>query len=534
MTEHEKYIDYLNMLRRPFQKLCRLRFLQPDGSTAFALDNSARSVRSGTFIADGTITHNWQNGRRTSATVTLDNVDGQYDYNFNTVWFGQEIALDEGMILSDGETEFYIQQGVFLLDTPTETVQPTGRTVTYNLVDKAAMLDGGLGGNLESTYQVPVGTNIFDPIATLLAEDRGNGQPIDRVIPIFTDFYNARTQALPDGTTVSMVLSPYTLTVEGGQTLWDVISGLAAMLNAWVGYDETGALRIDPSQDDILDSEKPVEWEFSMDEAELLGMAYTVKNTEVYNDYICVGETLSDNHQPKGRAQILDPSSPVDVSAIGRKTMRVTQSGFGTDTQCRDYAEWMVKRSSVLQRAVSVSCSQIFHIRGNELITLRRTDKAGSPVERHLVQGFTRPLASEGAMTITAVSVVDIPVILVNLLDIDAVGIEQGAISSSTGKNSSSTTRVRTAGYVPCNANTTYSVSIGLTGGADSRLFVFEYTDTTGDFGDNFTHISSGWQESGYTFTTGAATKAIRLVCSFSPGATIVPSDLKWAIMRQA
>lgn len=409
MNANERYLDYLNMLRRPFQKLCRLRFLQPDGSTAFMLDNNIRNARAGAFISEGQISHNWQNGRRTSASVTLSNLDGAFDYDFNAVWFGQEIALDEGLILSDGVTEFYIQQGVFLIDTPSENVQPGNRTATYNLVDKAAYLDGGLGGNLDGTYQVDVGTNIFLPISSLLAEDRGNGQPIDRVKPIFTEFYNNRTQEMPDGTTQSMALSPYTLTVDAGQTKWDVISGLAAMVNGWIGYDETGALRLDPSQDDILDSDKAVLWNFSMNEAELLGMTYTVKNTDIYNDYIVVGDAMDDNSQPKGRAEIFDPRSPCDINAIGRKTFRIQQAGFGTDTQCRDYAEWMVKRSSVLQRAVDISCSQMFHIRGNELVTLHRTDKPGNPVERHLVQGFSRPLAGTGAMQISCVSVNDFP-----------------------------------------------------------------------------------------------------------------------------
>ena len=124
MTENEKYLDYLQMLRRPYQKLCRLRFLQPDGSTAFMLDNRKFGARAGAFISEGSISHNWQNGRRTNANVTLSNVDGAYDFNFNSVWFGQEIALDEGMILSDGVTEFYIQQGIFLIETPSEIIKP--------------------------------------------------------------------------------------------------------------------------------------------------------------------------------------------------------------------------------------------------------------------------------------------------------------------------------------------------------------------------------------------------------------------------
>ena len=411
MTENQKYLDYLEMLRKPYQKLVRLRFLQPDGSVAFMLDNNPKSQRAGAFIADGTITHNWQNGRRTNATVTIDNVDGDFDYSFTTIWFGQEVALDEGMILSDGVTEYYIQQGVFLIETPTENVKPGDRTVSYSLVDKVAALDGTLGGNLEGTHQIPLGTNIFTPIAAILAEDKGNGYPVDRVKPIFTEYYNGMTQTLPDGTTVYMTDSPYTLTVDGTDgTIWEVVSQLAAMLNGWIGYDETGALRLDPSQDDILDSTKPIAWDFSMDEAELLGMTYQVKNTEVYNDYIVIGESLSNGTQPNGRAQIVDPRSPVDIHAIGKKTIRISEVGFGTSKQCQDYAAWLLKRSAVLQRAVTISCSQILHIHGNELVTIARTDKPGNPVERHLIQGFSRPLASTDEMTINAVSVNDFPI----------------------------------------------------------------------------------------------------------------------------
>lgn len=409
MTENEKFQAYLKALRRPFQKLCRMRFLQPDGSTAFTLDNNPRNPRSAAFIAYGSINENWNNGQRRSASVTLDNVDGAYDYNVNTVWFGTEIAVDEGLILPTGE-EYYIQQGVFLVDNPQEAAMPAGKTATYNLLDKVAALDGTLGGNLEAAYEVKAGTNIFAPIAALLHLDRGNGRRIDRVTPVFTEYYNGKTQALPDGTTAKLTDAPHDLIVDSESgTIWDVLLGLAGMLNAWIGYDETGALRIDPSQDDILDTQKPVLWEFSQADCTLLNQTYTVKNAAVYNDYIVIGEMLSDKSQPAGRAQNLDIRSPTNVQTIGRKTKRVKKSGFSTAKQCGDYAEWMLKRASVLQRSVDIACSQIFHIHGNDLITIERTDKPGSPVERHLIQGFSRPLAGAGEMHITATSTQDFP-----------------------------------------------------------------------------------------------------------------------------
>lgn len=398
---------YMATLREPFQKLCRLRFLQPDGSTAFSLDNNPKNRRSGAFIADGSIATNLQNGKRRTATVMLYNLDGSFDYNVNTVWFGTEIAIDEGLVLPDGE-EYYIQQGVFLIENPTESIRPGDRVATYNLVDKWANLDGTLFGNLESTYEVPSGTNIFQPINAILALDKGNGQPVDRVTPIYTEYYNSKSQALPDGSTASIINAPYTLRVDSDNgTYADVILGLAGMVNAWIGYDQTGALRIDPSQDDILDTNKPVLWQFSMDRVTFLGADYTVKNTEVYNDYIVIGELLDDNSQPAGRATNLDPRSDTNVQTIGRKTFRMSAPGFATDQQCQDLAVWKLKRSSALQKAITISCSQIFHIEENSLVSIVRTDKPGSPVERHLVMGFTRPLVATGEMQINAVSVQD-------------------------------------------------------------------------------------------------------------------------------
>lgn len=398
---------YMATLREPFQKLCRLRFLQPDGSTAFSLDNNPKNRRSGAFIADGSIATNLQNGKRRTATVMLYNLDGSFDYNVNTVWFGTEIAIDEGLVLPDGE-EYYIQQGVFLIENPTESIRPGDRVATYNLVDKWANLDGTLFGNLESTYEVPSGTNIFQPINAILALDKGNGQPVDRVTPIYTEYYNSKSQALPDGSTAAITNAPYTLRVDSDNgTYADVILGLAGMVNAWIGYDQTGALRIDPSQDDILDTNKPVLWQFSMDRVTFLGADYTVKNTEVYNDYIVIGELLDDNSQPAGRATNMDPRSDTNVQTIGRKTFRMSAPGFATDQQCQDLAVWKLKRSSALQKAITISCSQIFHIEENSLVSIVRTDKPGSPVERHLVMGFTRPLVATGEMQINAVSVQD-------------------------------------------------------------------------------------------------------------------------------
>lgn len=407
-TAAERQEDYLRMLGKPFTKLCRLRFLNPNGSTAFALDNNRKNRRSGAFIADGSVNANYQNGQRLSASVTLSNADDAFEFSLNRIWFGQEIALDEGLVLSNGE-EYWRQTGVFVLDNPQERIDPGSKTVTYHLLDKWADLDGTLDGNLEAAYAAEADSDIFEAMAALLREDRGNGRPVDRLAPVFTEYYNDKSQTLPNGDSRLMTRSPYELEIDGdGGTVGAVLLELAGMVNAELGYDNTGRLRAEPGQEDVSDRQKPVLYRFSQEETTLLGLSYTVKKSEVFNDYIVTGEHLDDFTQPGGRAMNYDPASDTNIQLIGRKTKRESAGSYATNRQCMDLAALRLKRSGALQKAVNISCAQMFHLELNTLVEVVRTDKPGSPRERHLVQGWSRPLSGNGPMTVSVVSVNDL------------------------------------------------------------------------------------------------------------------------------
>lgn len=411
-----QFQEYLSQLRTDFTKLAKLEFLNPDGTVAYVLDNNALNRRSGAFLQSGTVSCNRNNGKRRQATVTLVNLDDEYEYAVNHIWFGQQIRLSEGLILPDG-SEYYISQGVFLIENPQETLKPGQKTVTYNLSDKWANLDGTLFGNLEDVYSVEADTNIFNAMASILLLDRytmeNNGaNPVDPVAPLFTDYYNGKTQTLTDGTVVSLIEAPHDFISNSAGTLAEVMLGLNEMIAGDIGYNQVGRLVVNPSQDDILDTDKPILWEFTQNDKTLLGLTYSPKPTEVYNDVIVAGATSDTNATPIGRAQNRDPSSDTCISRIGLKTKRIEMSDYYSDQMCQDYADWQLKRMSVLSKQVTVSCTQMFHIAENELITVERSDKPGSPVERHLITGFSRPIAQTGAMTINCVSVNDIPLTL--------------------------------------------------------------------------------------------------------------------------
>lgn len=416
MNAQQKYQLYLQTLKTDYTKVAKLEFLAPDGSVMFAIDNNPLNRRGGAFIQDGSISVNLQNGQRRKATVKLSNLTGEYDFNINNIWFGQQIRLQEGLILPTGEP-YYIPQGVFYAASPEEIFRPRDKSVSFTLYDKWAYLDGTLFGNLEGIYEVPLNSNIFTAIRAILELDRGNGIPVDATPPLFTDYYNGKNVELPSGETVPVTNTPYTYRTDEDGTYSDVVEEMNTMLAGWIGYDTTGRLRLDPSQDDILDNSKPVLWDFTPAEKEFLGATYEVKSADVYNDIIILGEALEDSPQAKGRATNQDPRSDTNIfGALGKRTLIKSASGYYADQQCEDLAAWWLKRYAVLTKSVSISSKQMFHIEENNLVTIRRLDKPGAPVERHLVTGFTRPLGQRGEMTIQATSVEDFPIATITKL----------------------------------------------------------------------------------------------------------------------
>lgn len=409
----ERYLEYLNALRGDFTKIAKVDFLNRDGTIAFTMDNDPKNKRSGAFLQSGEISCNLQNGIRRQASITLSNLEGDYDFSVNKIWFGMQVRLSEGLILPDG-TEYYIPQGVFEIQQPNEQFKPGGNSVTFRLVDKWANLDGSLGGNLESVYSVQAGTNILQAIASLLRLGRfdmenNSRNPIDPLPPLLTSYYNDKTQTLTDGTEVSLVEAPYDYMSDEDGTLADVILGLSEMLAAWVGYNQVGRLVVDPSQDDIEDLTKPVLWDFTTSEKNLLHVEYEVRSSELFNDMIVVGETSDTGYTPRARAQNRDISSDTCISRIGMKTKRLHAENYYSDDICQSRAVWELKRAAVLPKTVNIECTQMFHIVENGIVTVRRDDKPGAPVERHVVQGFTRPIGQTGTMTINAISVMDYP-----------------------------------------------------------------------------------------------------------------------------
>lgn len=428
-NQSERYLRYLDALLNPFQKLTKLEFLQPDNSVAFFLSNANGYRRgynpkyqSSALVQQGTLSVSFQNGARRKASITLSDIDNAFEYNVNNIWFGQKIRLSMGLVLPDG-TDFYLPQMVGLIKNPQSVLSENQKTITFPLVDKWANLDGSLFGKLTDTYTAKQSTAeyaVYTAIANLLKTsiydhkltDDINAM-IDNIAPIFTNYYDGKNYAVLDGDgsqtrTASMTEIPFDISENGGSNFAQLLLQFNDILAGIIGYDQTGALRLEPSQTDINDIEKPVLWQFTQRNSTLSQISETIKNDEVYNDVIIVGGGNTDGGI-WGRASNDDPNSDTSISAIGLKTYRETKANYFNTKQCTALAEYYLKRKTILQKSVNITSSQMFHLVENQLVSVQRTDKPHNPTERHLINSFSLPIGETGAMTINATSVADIP-----------------------------------------------------------------------------------------------------------------------------
>lgn len=421
----QKYSEYLNLIADPdkCKMLTKIEFLNPDNTVAYALDGTYKRRYSGyadsrAFLQDGNINISLNNGQRRTATVKFANMDGAFDYAMNKIWFGRRVRLQKGVILADG-SEFYIPQGEFYFDSPKTGWKPNSRTAEYSLVDKWAYLDGTLFGNLENTYEVPMmtsgaRTNIFEAMQAILQLSifdhkytPDKTKQVDNVKPIFTDYYNNRYTTI-NGQQVAMNLMPKTVTTSAGGTYGQVMLDLNSVLVGWIGYNNYGGMQLDASQDDLNDADKPVQWKFTPENKTFFGLDETANPSQVFNDIIIWGENL-DGGLVGARATNYDISSDTNANLIGLKTYVESSDILYTNEQCQDYADWLLKRKTVLQKSVTFSCSQLLHLQENNLIEVLRSDKDGSPIEKHLIQAMSLPLNTTSAMSITATSISDFP-----------------------------------------------------------------------------------------------------------------------------
>lgn len=388
------FYDYLEALKKPVLFPClKLEWLNSDDTVAYEITTDL-------FNTNGTLNVTNQSGCRRTFNLEVDNSNGKYDIDVNKVWLGQKVKLYLGLYIDD--TPYLIQQGVFYLLNPTEIYNSAEKKIQLNCADKWVYLDGTLFGNLDGTYKVPVGSNIFDAIKTLLKTNRGNGFEIDSIKPNISQYFFEKRVQISEGVYKPIINTPFTATIEKGQTYADVLLEFNTMLNGMIYYDNTGRLNVEPNEQDLLDENKEILYKFDQNNCEVLGKSQEYKFSDVYNDIICVGATTN-GYLASGRATNNNIKSDLCVQRIGKKTKVFEDTNYYADELCQGWATYLLRENTALQTALNLQTIPLYHLDVNKLITITN-EKYHLKEEKFLINSLSIPLGL-GEMSISASSV---------------------------------------------------------------------------------------------------------------------------------
>lgn len=399
------FAKYLEKIKSDFKPAVKVEWLNPDESVNFEFTDSL-------FDMSVDVSVNYQNGCRRTCTLSLNNDKNKFPVNFNNIWIGQKFKLWMGIYLDD-ETPYYLPQGVFYINNPSDVYNPNTRTITLNGVDKWAYLDGTLFGRLTGTYKTAIDTNLLDALRQLLKLSRYKNdfgeaenliEAVDPVPPMLSPIFLTKTTTV-NGKEKPVIECPYTAIVERGGTLADVILEYATILCASVYYDVHGRLVLEPlidTADDITDTNKEILWDYTVDEKTFLGLTQTYNFEKIHNDFVVLGN-IANGYQFKGRVQNRSPLSDTSINKIGlRPRDPIENNQYVSDEQCVELAKYYAKIDTILQRSGDISSTMLYHLDVNKLVTVSTPNNHMSK-ELFLITGFS--ISSSGTMTINVTSV---------------------------------------------------------------------------------------------------------------------------------
>lgn len=348
------------------------------------------------ILNTGSLNINYQQGQRRSLSFSLDNTTGKFtpDGLQGTLWLDSKLKLELGMEFSNGDI-VWNSAGVFVVGQPNATRQQATKTVEVQCYDKFALLDGTLGGVLDSTYQVDEGKLVYQVIQETLLQDNGNGYPIDNKEIVFdSSLSDAKTQ--------------YTLSKSPNESFGSILTDLADMISCDIYYGVEGNLVVRSGIKDISQVNKPTLWTYSDKEWEYLSNTTTYDFTKVKNKVTVVGANSNNENVYVQTATNTNPQSPTRVSVIGIKQFYLEDSNIYSDELAQQRAEWELNRLSILQQTIQVSSSFMIHLDVNNCIAINDgffdyTDN------RFIIQSLGVSLSNDSMISIECTNIASLP-----------------------------------------------------------------------------------------------------------------------------
>ena len=386
----EKYVSLQNIKRVLDRNTIHPRFrifaLNQDETIWYRIPNED-------IVLGGSYNENYQNGSRRTLSFSVYNDSGKYNPSPDNLWVGSKVRLDIGLEIPDESTTIWFNRGVFVMNTPSISKSADNKTVAFDCVDKFSLF-GDKTGVLNSTLEVPVGTDIESLIKDTIAYDNGNGYPLDPK-PIFyhPSFKGRKT--------------PMKLSLSAGDTIESLLNQISEILSAEMFYDTNGTLVFVPIVEVMSDGDKPVLYDYDISNIQSEDFSFDMSS--FVNCIQVVGGNIN-GHTCSAAAKNDDPMSPVSVQKIGLRTSVITDTNITTDIIAQERADYELRKAIVAKSTLSSTAFFNPLLSVNNLVTY--TDKFFNlRRDRFLIQSIGFSLGYEGTMSLSVSNINNLPFI---------------------------------------------------------------------------------------------------------------------------
>lgn len=388
-TEKPSLIEITNALRYPIARRTFRVYLLHE-------DETVKEDITPYVSVDGTLEKTYQQGQTRSMSINLFNASNIWNPSpvKGKLFANTKFKVQIGLIV--GDTTYWVDGGIFVCQDPELSNSDANRTVSIELFDKFALIDGTISGTMETDYEIPLGTNIYKAIRSLLRLPKDNlGNPYDfKPIRFPQKYMNEKT--------------PYTIKKTPSNNIGEIITDLANCLSCDVFYDEFGCLTFRDTLDDLDYHNRSAIWTYKEDGTETVNITRKDEWSKIKNRYVVIGSNIN-GMQCKGIAENTNPASPYHINGnFGIRPEIIEDSLIYSNVYCEQRAAYELKKNHMRHTSISFESIYLPHINPNDLVRWSNKDY-GYVNELFIVDSVSIPLNPSQRMNMTITNLADLP-----------------------------------------------------------------------------------------------------------------------------
>lgn len=349
LEQHIPMVTMEKILRYPIGQRCYRMFLLHENETI-------KQDITQYVLSDGTLEKTYQQGQTRSLSINLLNPEKIWNPSpvNGRLFANSKFKLQMGIKVDD--YIYWIDEGIFVCKDPELNNGDAKKIVSIELFDKFALLDGTISGTTETDYEIPLGTNLYKALRSLLRLPKDNlGNPYDSQRIIFPMKYMDEK-------------IPYTIQKTANNNIGEIITDLADCLSCDVFYDELGRLTFRDNLDDLDYHNRNMAWIFKEENSEFGNVSRRDEWSKIKNRYIVKGSNIN-GMQCKGIANNENPSSVYNINGnFGIHPEIIEDNLIYSNNLCLQRAKYELKKNLMKNVSISLQCRYLPHINPNDLV----------------------------------------------------------------------------------------------------------------------------------------------------------------------